>query len=204
MGKRKLAGFELYSGRRACEHGPAFDLRVALAEESEIPHFDMKEHVLEMRRTKMRKTYIFRAWQIDFSTVETTYPDQAGGGEKRAAKLSHEVELELDNYQLAQNLRAKAAGNPQHKLWELLSDFLFMARDLAALASEMTPLALPPSLMPPGPELISEEAKEAYRSRFNDTLPEPIVGHYLYRLAQAPAATVPRNDAISSSGPISE
>merc|ERR1711924_140941 len=130
----------------------------------------MGEHVLEMRRRKMRKTYMFRAWRIDLSSVETTYPDQ---GEKRAAKLTHEVELELDNYQLVQNLKAKAVGNPQHKLWELLSDFLYTARDLAALASELTPLVLPPALIPPGPELISKEAREAYRSRFNDTLPEP-------------------------------
>jgi len=139
----------------------------------------------EMRREKMRKTYFFRAWRIDISTVTTTYSPPDGSQRQGAAVQSHEVEIELDSFHLQRNLEAKLAGKP-HKLWELLSDFLFTARDLAAIAGETRPLALPPALPPAvveaEDEAIDERGRVAFRNRYGSIV-EPVIGHYLYRLA---------------------
>lgn len=82
-------------------------------------------------------------------------------------------------------------GN-SHKLWELLSDFLFTARDVAAMACDVGPLALPPTLgtLPPEP-VADEAAKAAFLERYGQEVVEPVFGHYLYRLAAPQAEPLP-------------
>lgn len=202
--KSKLASLDLYTGRRPGERGPALDLRVAIATEVVVEGFQpAKHHRLTLRREKVRKTYHFKAWRIDISTVLSTTPAApAAGGAQPGPEWSppvqtNEVELELDGYFLKRNLEAKRAGG-RHMLWELLSDFLFTARDLAQLACELSPMRLPPALPAPSDAAVDGESREAFRRKF-ETEAEPVIGHYLYRLARpaprAPAAKVPRTGA---------
>eukprot|EP00439_Symbiodinium_sp_Y106_P030837 s1860_g3.t1 len=132
------------------------------------------------------------------------------GRSRLGGVLSYEVELELKSSLLRKNLEAKLNGDDTHKLWELLTDFLDASRDLAALASETWPLKKPPALKPERgfrgfqafgrrqaykdavirsrndqePEGKSAEEKEAYKKRLPQR-PEPLIGHYLYRLSTA-------------------
>jgi len=198
--KRKLGHVDIYTGRKCPEHGPTFDLRAALSKEEEVDGFELGPmHVLSCQREKVRKTYHFRAWKIDVSNVTTTSFDyhrkdaQSSWNKDEemthTKKQTHEVELELDSYPLKRNLDAKAAGQ-NHVLWELLTDFLDVARDLAVLAAELRPFLLPPT-MPELPAVekagytgeAAEAAANAFRKHYGKDIPEPIIGHYLYRVA---------------------
>merc|ERR1712107_122818 len=84
-------------------------------------------------------------------------------------------------------------GGAQHLLWELLSDFLFFARDLAALAAEIRPLPLPLQSYlktPPLQDPVSEKERAAYKRKYAECatgdaeLAAPVIGHYLYRIAR--------------------
>jgi len=102
---------------------------------------------------------------------------------------SNEVEIELDSFHLKRNLEAKMAGKP-HKLWELLSDFLFTARDLAVIAAEVRPIQLPVVLDPLPAEVVDDNARAAYKSAYIG-MAEPLIGHYMYRLAKPRAEPLP-------------
>eukprot|EP00440_Ansanella_granifera_P042714 gb/GFBE01046310.1/.p1 GENE.gb/GFBE01046310.1/~~gb/GFBE01046310.1/.p1 ORF type:complete len:150 (+),score=30.64 gb/GFBE01046310.1/:1-450(+) len=133
-----------------------------------------------MRREKHRRSYCFRAWRIDLTTVRSTTRGST-------PETFHEVELELNGSFLRKNLEAKLAGNKTHKLWELLTDFLNAGRDLAVLASEPWPLPLPPALPKASSQSAETDAvletdREAYKRSLPE-MPEPLIGHYLYKLA---------------------
>lgn len=167
--KRKRACLDLYSGRRCGEHGLAFDLRIGLATETPVD-FEPEGQPVVFCREKLRTSFHFKAWRIDMTTVIQKETD----GQKRQ---THEIELELDSWNLQRNLHAKLNGQ-QHKLWELLSDFLFAARDLAAFAAEQ---GAPPEVSPAEP-VISEKVQADYLESFTG-MPLPVIGHYLFRLA---------------------
>eukprot|EP00927_Polykrikos_kofoidii_P050783 TRINITY_DN44656_c0_g1_i1.p1 TRINITY_DN44656_c0_g1~~TRINITY_DN44656_c0_g1_i1.p1 ORF type:complete len:382 (-),score=44.71 TRINITY_DN44656_c0_g1_i1:160-1305(-) len=190
--KQRLAHVDVYAGRRPGEYGNALDLRAALSSEVQVEGFEPgRDFIIDRKREKVRKTYHFRAWKIDVSNVRTMYPDLPDGTPARPPQDSYEVELELDSYPLTRNLEARSNGG-QHRLWDLLSDLLCTARDLAGLACELRPLALPPSQISQSQQNESErgDAMEAV-SQPNHGLGvvKPIVGHYLSRIAKevAPA-----------------
>lgn len=193
--KNRFGVIDVSSGRHPGEHGPAFDLRVAVNTETTLDNFQPTiDHKLVFKREKRVTSYLFRAWRIDVSDVMESVPKpqesmtkgipwKAPTIEWEEPTSSHEVEIELNAFQLSRNLDAKMRGQP-HRLWELLSDFLYAARDLAGFAGELTPLALPPispTLSLPAPPL-DDAARKAFRQKYTD-VPEPVVGHYLYRLA---------------------
>lgn len=193
--KNRFGVIDVSSGRHPGEHGPAFDLRVAVNTETTLDNFQPTiDHKVVFRREKKVTTYLFRAWHIDVSDVRESVPKPQHGIKEgmlwKAPEIewdeptqSHEVEIELNAFQLSRNLDAKMRGQP-HRLWELLSDFLYAARDLAGFAGELTPLALPPISptlsLPTSP--LDDAAHKAFRRKYTD-VPEPVVGHYLYRLA---------------------
>lgn len=182
--KKKISHFDLYTGRCKPVHGPAFDIRVAISVEDNVPDFKPSSaHKINHQREKLRKSYIFDAWRLDITSVTTKIPEEAHHVARSPPEQSFEVELELDSLLLTRNLRAKMAGQ-HHKLWELLSDFLFAGRDLACLATELRPFGLPPTNLAPRvlPSL-DDKSKEAYVRKFN--VAKPLIGHYLYRLAES-------------------
>jgi len=186
--KRNLNSIDLYSGHRTPYSGPAFDLRAAVSTEEMVDNsFLGPENTLEMMREKRRKSYFFRAWRIDVTSVTTTFPepehDEGEDPSRHAQPPQHscEVEVELDSYPLQLNLEAKLKGGP-HKLYELLSDFLYTARDLAAMTGEVEPLMKPIPLEASAP-VPSDEGRNAFKDVYPD-ITEPVIGHYLYRLAE--------------------
>jgi len=189
--KLKLGHLDLYSGARPGELGSAVDMRVAVSCEIDLESFKpSRQHSLVMRREKMRKTYRFRAWRIDLTTVMSSEP-VPGSGQSETDEVkwkppvqTNEVEIELEGSFLERNLEAKWA-NQRHMLWELLSDFVFNARDLVGLASEPSPMVLPPAL-PPAETSVDERARASYKRKYPG-MEEPVVGHYLYRLADPSA-----------------
>lgn len=178
MVKSRREALDLFAGRSVPTNGPTFDLRVALSTEAKLRGTTLpspSSHQVSIKREKRRRTLDFKAWKVDFTRVRS----EADGN----TVLSYEVELELKSALLRKNLEAKRNGDDTHKLWELLTDFLDASRDLAALASETWPLKKPPPLKPE-PEGKSAEEKEAYKKRLPER-PEPLIGHYLYRLSSA-------------------
>mmetsp|Transcript_151345 Transcript_151345/g.263821 ORF Transcript_151345/g.263821 Transcript_151345/m.263821 type:complete len:496 (-) Transcript_151345:157-1644(-) len=223
--KQKLGSFDVYAGHRRPEHGPAFDFRVAVSAEEPLPDFVAEEHVAKLKREKHRKRYVYPAWVLDATDVTTTELDvpqdtsKNGRQQKHISRSSLEIELELRKEALIPNLKAKAEGK-NHKLWELLTDFLFAARDLTGLAAELAPYALPPPMLPVLSNVVTgngggaaadnevdkknqgkanaaldDEDREVYRKRYGN-VPEPVIGHYLYRLA---APRVPSTRLTSES-----
>merc|ERR1712129_124880 len=87
------------------------------------------------------------------------------------------------------NLEAKMAGKP-HKLWELLSDILFTARDLAVIAAEVRPVPLPVLLDPVPAEVVDNDERAAYKPAYIG-MAEPLIGRYMYRLAKPRAEPLP-------------
>ncbi|CAE8689082.1 unnamed protein product [Polarella glacialis] len=181
--KNKLPCLDLYSGRG--EYGEVFDIRMAVSPETHVKGFE-PGRVWLSRREKHRRTYTFKAWRIDCTTVlSSTMQKQAH------PKASYEVELELDNVLLKRNLEAKFAGNKTHRLWELLTDFVNAGRDLAVLAAEPWPMPVPPKLehltaagQRDGEEeahVVSAADHAAYQQHLPG-MPEPLIGHYLYRI----------------------
>ena len=165
-----------------------------MATEKKLPDFQPGPCYKEdISREKHKYSYFFSAWRIDVSTVVTRgRRKQKQAGQEQMfegdfIEQSYEVELELDSTSLRKNLAAKRNGQP-HFLWQLLSDFLRTGRDLAAFAAELQPLRLPPRSR--GNE---EQVKDGNGDliRRNQTLsrkfsgcPKPVVGHYIYRLAE--------------------
>ncbi|CAK9069226.1 Polynucleotide 5'-triphosphatase (mRNA 5'-triphosphatase) [Durusdinium trenchii] len=193
MRKNRYEVLDLFTGRSAPQRGPTYDLRVALS--AEMPSDARPRpntHTVKMKREKQRKSLDFKAWRIDFTTV------RASGADPKDQQVSYEVELELNSQMLHQNLEAKLE-NKQHKLWELLMDFLNTARDLGRLAAEL-PRAwqMPPSPLPPLPP---DEGMAAYAAQLPGK-PAPLIGHYLYRLAEKGdlrrARAAPRDGELSS------
>eukprot|EP00438_Fugacium_kawagutii_P022524 Skav225097 [mRNA] locus=scaffold621:328757:336722:- [translate_table: standard] len=69
---------DLFGGKAVPEKGPNFDLRVALS--AEIAVKDMPKpstHRVVLKREKHRKSYDFRAWRIDFTTVQSLTGDHS-------------------------------------------------------------------------------------------------------------------------------
>merc|ERR1712087_902543 len=163
---------DLYSGTRPPEHGPVFDLRISVGAECfEHDWFPSTAHVQTARREKRRRTYNFQSWQIELTEVLTTYlPADNSGTTKERKEQTFEVEIELDSgghSMLERNLDALIKGSRGHKLWQLLSDFMFTARDLAVLAAEIEPLPLPPRLGTPLPVPAAEPpSKKAFANKY--------------------------------------
>merc|ERR1712060_207862 len=60
------------------------------------------------------------------------------------------------------------------------------------MAGEVEPLAVPSSLGPPLCEPWNEEAsKTAFRAKYGKDIVEPVLGHYLYRLAAPTVEPLP-------------
>lgn len=183
--KDALGSVDLYGGRRLPEHGPMYDMRAAVSMETPLENFSPGAgYVVGRRREKARYSYRFSAWRVDLTNVLTSraiVPAVARlDTEPQFTKpvQSFEVEVELDPQKLMPNLAAKINGEA-HKLWELLSDFMFAARDLVGLACRLEPL---PPLVPLPESHLTEEEREAYHQEYGKIV-EPVVGHYSYRLA---------------------
>jgi hypothetical protein len=163
INKNRLDIIDVYTGA-----DESIDFRLAINDEQKVStNFAKDPKNLTGRREKHRTQFDLKGFVIDLTEVQSK--DRSGD------HVSYEVEVELKSELLLDQVKLKL-NNQKHFLYELVTDFLFVLRDLAVSFGTLSSDDKTAQIIKP-----SDEAVKKYLKLVADF--QPIVGDYLYSIA---------------------
>ena len=165
--KQRLELLDMYSGSADPDDRP-FDLRVSVNSEKKLANYTRDGSVIA-RREKSRTSFDLKGFVIDMTQVKVK--DRAGD------RTSYEVEIELKTALLVEQLQRKR-NSQSHFIYELLTDFVYAARDLAHSFMNTTSSSdLLPELGRQSDDLVKRYLREVGSI-------QPILGDYIYQITK--------------------